>query len=750
MANRVRLVLALHNHQPIGNFDGVCEAAYQDSYRPFLEVLAEFPEIVLSLHLSGSLLDWLVVHHPEYIDRVATLVDRGQIEILGGPYYEPILAAIPRRDRLGQIVEYSARLEELFCRPVRGMWVPERVWEQSFVGDVTQAGIEATILDDHHFRNAGLVDEELHGYYLTEDEGRLLRVFPGSERLRYTIPFADPSETINHLRQIGERCPDAVVTFGDDGEKFGTWPGTREPVYAGGWLRRFFEALRQHGDWLIPCRLSDVIDQVPPVGKISIPDGSYREMTEWALPLPRQEEYHRLITRLEGIDEGAVARRFVRGGLWRNFRVKYPESNEMTARMLQVSTQLAELQHQEPNASQQAELDDARRDLYRAQCNCAYWHGAFGGLYLPHLRNAVYRHLIAAENRLERVAGRGRTWCQVDAHDYNLDGRKEVRLAGDRLVAYFTPARGGHLYELDLRSISHNLLATLNRRPELYHEAIVALAAHAGEQGAVEKGTGEQGQPHTETAGARSIHHQATCKQPDLHRRLVYDRWPRKGSVDHFLQPGLTLDRFRQGEGSIGDFTLGAYAATIRQQSDRCEVRMQRQGRVGPYTCTVTKSVCLKAGGSRLEFDYWLDELPRGVPLHFGVEFNIAGLAAGASDRYFYDGLGSTRGTLETALELHDMPRVGVVDEWLGLDVALEFSHPASVWALPIETISQSEGGYEAVFQSTALVPHWEFTAPESGSVHLRLSLVVDTSAAQARKLLEIPVPALAVAGQES
>ncbi|MFN9198531.1 MAG: alpha-amylase/4-alpha-glucanotransferase domain-containing protein, partial [Planctomycetaceae bacterium] len=457
MANRVRLVLALHNHQPIGNFDGVCEAAYQDSYRPFLEVLAEFPEIVISLHLSGSLLDWLVDHHPEYIDRVATLVDRGQIEILGGPYYEPILTAIPRRDRLGQIVEYSARLEELFCRPVRGMWVPERVWEQSLVGDVTQAGIEATILDDHHFRHAGLVDDELHGYYLTEDEGRLLRVFPGSERLRYTIPFADPSETIDHLRQIGERCPEAVVTFGDDGEKFGTWPGTREPVYAGGWLRRFFEAVRQHGDWLVPCRLSDVMDQVPPVGKIYIPDGSYREMTEWALPLPRQEEYQRLTDRLDGNPESAVARRFLHGGVWRNFRVKYSESNEMTARMLQVSAQLADLQQQEPNDSQQNDLDEARRDLYRAQCNCTYWHGAFGGLYLPHLRNAVYRHLIVAENRLERVAGRARTWCQVDAHDYNLDGRKEVRLAGDRLAAYFCPSRGGHLYELDVRSIAHNL-----------------------------------------------------------------------------------------------------------------------------------------------------------------------------------------------------------------------------------------------------------------------------------------------------
>jgi hypothetical protein len=34
------------------------------------------------------------------------------------------------------------------------------------------------------------------------DEGRLLKIFPGSEKLRYTIPFADPQETINYLRQM--------------------------------------------------------------------------------------------------------------------------------------------------------------------------------------------------------------------------------------------------------------------------------------------------------------------------------------------------------------------------------------------------------------------------------------------------------------------------------------------------------------------------------------------------------------------
>ena len=40
----------------------------------------------------------------------------------------------------------------------------------------------------------------------------------------------------------------------------------------------------------------------------------------------------------------------------------------------------------------------AKKELYRSQCNCAYWHGLFGGLYLNYLRHAVYKHLILAEN----------------------------------------------------------------------------------------------------------------------------------------------------------------------------------------------------------------------------------------------------------------------------------------------------------------------------------------------------------------
>ncbi len=250
MSQLVRLCLVLHNHQPIGNFDGVIEQAYLDSYLPFLDVFEEFRELRISLHTSGPLMEWLDAHHPDYVDRLARLSVEGRVEIIGGTFGESIMTMIPPRDRVGQITAFTQWLHRRLGAEVKGMWIPERVWEQSLTSDIHEAGIRYFVLDDFHFKNGGLTEPQLFGYYVTENNGQIAMAFPGSERLRYVIPFADPHETIDYLRHVGETTKDAIVVFGDDGEKFGTWPETKMHVYDNGWLRRFFEALVANSDWL--------------------------------------------------------------------------------------------------------------------------------------------------------------------------------------------------------------------------------------------------------------------------------------------------------------------------------------------------------------------------------------------------------------------------------------------------------------------------------------------------------------------
>src|SRR5262249_56422852 len=135
----------------------------------------------------------------------------------------------------------------------------------------------------------------------------------------------------------------------------------------------------------------------------------------------------------------AEVKPFIRGGFWRNFQVKYPEANEMYSRMLQVSNRLHEMS-QAPAAEHRDLINSARRELYRSQCNCPYWHGAFGGVYLPHRRNAIYRHLIAAENALDDAAGQNGPRGAVTPGDFKLDARQEERPQQHRPLVLVTLA----------------------------------------------------------------------------------------------------------------------------------------------------------------------------------------------------------------------------------------------------------------------------------------------------------------------
>ncbi|MBN2462321.1 MAG: 4-alpha-glucanotransferase, partial [Dehalococcoidia bacterium] len=167
---KIHLGLAIHNHQPLGNFPWVFEQAYQQAYLPMVEALETHPAVRLSLHYSGCLIDWLEQNRPEFLDRLAGLVSRNQVEIIGGAYYEPILPAIPDADKLGQIAKMAAFVKQRFGANPTGLWLAERVWEPHLAKVLAEAGVDWTLVDDNAFKSLGLEDKDLFGYYLTEEQ----------------------------------------------------------------------------------------------------------------------------------------------------------------------------------------------------------------------------------------------------------------------------------------------------------------------------------------------------------------------------------------------------------------------------------------------------------------------------------------------------------------------------------------------------------------------------------------------------
>ncbi|MCA9078968.1 MAG: DUF1926 domain-containing protein, partial [Planctomycetaceae bacterium] len=189
----------------------------------------------------------------------------------------------------------------------------------------------------------------------------------------------------------------------------------------------------------------------------------------------------------------------------------------------------------------------------------------------------------------------------------------------------------------------------------------------------------------------------------------------------------------------IGDFVLGVYETRLRQSARRVEAVMRREGRCGDRWVTLTKTIALDAdAGGQLEALYELEGLPPGESVHFAIEFNFAAMAAGQEDRYFYDVTGRQLGPLESVQSLAETDRLGLVDEWLGLDASLDLSRPAGIWTFPIQTVSQSEGGFELVHQSSTVVPHWHVVADDAGKWSVRIQMTLDTSIAHARQLAEV------------
>src|SRR6266481_1879165 len=338
MPQKFHLTLLIHAHQPCGNFEHVLEKAYDSSYLPFIEHLEKHPKVRLGLHYSGPLLTWIEEHRPEYFARLKKLVQAGQVELVGGGFYEPILVSIPPEDQREQITRLAAYLEKHFGRSPSGAWLAERVWEPQLPTALAAANVAYTLVDDMHFLAAGFEPEELFGAYVAEDQGKAVWLYPGQKALRYLIPFGKVEDVIAYLRDAASKHPGGVAAMGDDMEKFGVWPGTHEHCYKDGWLSDFFTALEANSDWLEASTPVDYLETHQALGRADLPTASYTEMMEWALPTRVRQRYHEVLKEFSARPEVLS---FIRGGSWRGFFRKYPESNLLHKKMLRVCARSA-------------------------------------------------------------------------------------------------------------------------------------------------------------------------------------------------------------------------------------------------------------------------------------------------------------------------------------------------------------------------------------------------------------------------
>lgn len=428
--NKINFVFVIHFHQPTGQFKWVNEKIYNNCYRLLLDIFKKHADLKFTVHISGPLLLYMREYYPEWLSEMAKLGDYGTVEFIGGSIGEAILPILPSEDRFYQVRDYLRMFEKIFGHKPRGMWLPERVWEPSLPEPLVRNGIEYIFIDDSTLYRVGRSSEDTYYAWLTEESGYSMKVFFIDTGLRYILPWRSSEEVFNYMLERGSEAGNRVIVWGSDAEKFGEW---RDPEWARWWLNDFLSKIKERSD-IKMVHPREYLRNHGVHGLIYLPTGSYDKMLEWS------------------------------HGFFRNFLVKYRESNNMHKKMLWVRKKLV-------NAPTVA--DDAWRYYHLAQCNDAYWHGLFGGIYLSHLRQAVYEYYIKAERLAEEASDYFEDEeLRIIFTDFDYDGAREYIFETSRINAYFKPSDGGTLFELDYKEkgYEHNIQDTMTRYPEPYLE----------------------------------------------------------------------------------------------------------------------------------------------------------------------------------------------------------------------------------------------------------------------------------------
>lgn len=690
----IKLVMVLHGHQPVGNFDHVFQMAYQKCYRPVLDLLNVYQGVKTGIHISGPLFEWIEKNQPDCMDVLGEMVDRGQIELLSGGFFEPLLASIPARDARGQILMMNNYITKHFGTRPEGLWLTERVWDACIPMLLKDTGLSYTVVDDTHFYYAGLKHDDIYGPYITEKEGNTLRLMATPMIMRYMIPFKLVEEVISHLKHQDDMGR-GVALYGDDIEKFGLWPGTHEWVLEKGWLDTFFSSLERNTEWLHTSLPGEFLSSTPPIDRIYLPQASYEEMTEWALPAERSYNLEKIIVSLKNEARWEEWRPFVRGGVWDNFLVKYEESNRMHKKMFFLSEKADD-------------NDEARTYIWTGQCNCAYWHGVFGGLYLGHLRRAVHESLVKAQSSIMANSGKK---ISLFKDDIDKDGFNEILIWNNEISIGIAPKKGGGIFELCHFPTALNLSDVLTRRREAYHY----------ELGTVRPGDTLK---EKENDGIPSIHDISQSGE-ELIKLLVYDKYDKISLLDHFLGEAATLQGYAVNDyPELGDFVQGEYNMEHDKETQNSAlIRLSRKGVIGSAKLLLRKSISMQTG-SDISIDYFFENKSReSVFTRYGCEFNFNLYSDLDEDRYYLcRESGTARNVSDTGAE-DNLTGFELVNKADNLTVIFEFSRHVTSWFYPIMTVSKSEEGFEYTYQGSSLLFHFPMNLKPGITEHFQMKI---------------------------
>ena len=408
------------------------EITYNKTLKKIISFLYNHPKVCFTFYFPGFVFEWLEKNHAEFITLLSELVNRKQVEVLGGGYYEPNFPLIMPIDRVGQIEMNTTNIRKQIGKKPRGIFLGDTVWDPSLISSFKTCGMEFAIL-----HNSLIPSNEPEGKNLiVEDMGKTITIIPYHQPiLDYTKDLPDAQKILEKIKILSESQNNALYL--SDNHLYFTSFSVNELsiLLENDWFENFCNLIEKSPlfDFSYPSLyLKNNTDCI----KSYIPAGCPPEIHKWASMPFKAANHNSTNTNIK------------------NFLYTYQEVQYLYSRMMYVSLVVTQ------SRGDKIRKKTAREFLWQAQTQDSYWFLGDSGIGCNEIRSNAYKNLLTAEKYVRET-----NQALVNSalsFDYDMDGRKEYIIHQNDYNAFVSQC-GGMIFELDILANTKNYCDTMRR-----------------------------------------------------------------------------------------------------------------------------------------------------------------------------------------------------------------------------------------------------------------------------------------------
>ena len=412
----------------------ILEKKYQSLYKKLISFLYAHPDYKLTFSIPGEIFTWLTKKHPEFVKLLKELLDRKQVEVLGGGYYNPVFPLLLPMDRNGQIEKFTAELSSALGKRPRGMTVFGSIWDNSIVPHLHNSGMEYVLLDS----SLMTAEKRCALPLLVTEQGKSVKVLPvfSDARPEESMSAKDYLATLNkRIERLSKKrhfpTDDHIICVNIDSSRF-------QALFESGWIESLYKTAQEQfsetctltlpQEYLRKCNFS-----VPAY----ITPGIQADIAQWGIvPYTSSENKTNFPVTIY------------------DFLSAYPRNHALYDRTLYISTLIANCH------GDKIRKKLAREKLWQAQTGEAFVCNPEGIFATNAIRQNAYRALTEAEKIVRDCQPTDKE--SVTNYDYNADGYNEYICQMKSFDACIS-LKGASITELDIMHNTGNYADNLKR-----------------------------------------------------------------------------------------------------------------------------------------------------------------------------------------------------------------------------------------------------------------------------------------------